>query len=478
MLAAATLALLPWAVVRGHADLRQLVCAVSACLVTGIVVLPVLDEGLTAITLAAAATTVFWASVAAAAPPAWYAVPRVPLVGALLGLAPSTALLAVGGLTNLFTVGAPFTADASVRLQPLTPQVHPLLLPLGVAAAVLAVVLTVPRAGRPWSALAGVAALTGFLTAAQYPLPLGLFVAVLGPFGVVLALPSAVLTLLTLGEIALVAAYLLLRRTGGLASVAALVLPVALGAFVWTGGYVVDWSSSTRSLMTVLVVGLLCLAVPRMELALVAAATVVCSTAVAVPESADPSVALAVHLTLAGALVVASSLLHLELRALAWPGGLLLAAATWVRLYDVGVQAPEPYTLPTAVVLVLVGLQRLTRDPQLDTLPALLPGLTLAVAPTLLWALVDPLSGRAVAVGLTALVLLLGGTVLRWTAPVLVGWLAGAAIVLRELAPYAAQWPQWVLIGTAGTVLVGAGITWEARLRDLRQAAAYLGRLR
>ena len=50
--------------------------------------------------------------------------------------------------------------------------------------------------------------------------------------------------------------------------------------------------------------------------------------------------------------------------------------------------------------------------------------------------------------------------------------------MLRELAPYAEQTPQWVIIGAAGIVLVASGITWEARLRDLRQAAAYLGRLR
>ena len=60
----------------------------------------------------------------------------------------------------------------------------------------------------------------------------------------------------------------------------------------------------------------------------------------------------------------------------------------------------------------------------------------------------------------------------------LVGWLGGAALVLRELAPYAERTPQWVLIGAAGVVLIASGITWEARVRDLRQAAAYLGRLR
>ena len=149
-----------------------------------------------------------------------------------------------------------------------------------------------------------------------------------------------------------------------------------------------------------------------------------------------------------------------------------------MRLYDVGVQAPEAYTLPAAVALVLVGLHRLHRDSDADTITTLLPGLSLATVPTLLWALVDPLSPRAVVIGVVFLVLLVGGSALRWTAPVLVGWLGGAALVLREVAPYAEQTPQWMIIGGAGVVLITSGITWEARVRDLRQAAAYLGRLR
>ena len=50
--------------------------------------------------------------------------------------------------------------------------------------------------------------------------------------------------------------------------------------------------------------------------------------------------------------------------------------------------------------------------------------------------------------------------------------------VLRELAPYAQQTPQWVVIGLAGTVLTVVGVTWERRLRELHQAATYLERLR
>jgi hypothetical protein len=476
--ALAALVLLPWALAPRHDDLRQLVCAAAVSVVTGAAALPVLDEGLTAITLTAAAAAVVWAALAAGAPLRWYAVPRVPLLASLAGLAPASLSLAKDAVDNLFTVAAPFTQDVDVRLVPAPSEASPLLLPMCVAVAILAALLTLPRAALSRYAVVGVAGLTVLLTAAQYPVPLLAFVAVLGPLGVFLALPSAVLTLLVLLEIVLLAAYATVRRTGRVSELAGLVLPVALALALWTGGHVHDVSLESRALATLLVVGLLAVAVPRVEVATTAGLSVLVSSAAGVAAAGDPSATLAVHLTVAGAMVVATSLLHRDHRPLAWPGGLLLAAATWVRLYDVGVHAPEPYTLPTAVVLLLVGLHRLRRDDSAGTVTALLPGLVLAVLPTLLWALVDPLSTRAVVAGGAALALLLGGTAVRWTAPVLVGWLAGGALALRELGPYAAQWPQWVLIGTAGAVLFAAGISWEARLRDLRQAAAYLGRLR
>ena len=305
-----------------------------------------------------------------------------------------------------------------------------------------------------------------------------MFAAGLGPLGILVSAPSAVLTLLVLGEITLLAAYVLARRSGDAAMVAGLVLAASLAAFLWTGGHVLAVPYDHVSLVVLLVLGALALALPRLEIEVVSAAAVVVGTVGGIPAADDPSVSLAVHLTLAGALVTTSALVHRDHRPVAWLGGLLLAAATWVRLYDVGVHAPEAYTLPTALALVAVGVHRLQRDFDADTTTTLLPGLALATVPSLLWALVDPLSTRAVLLGLGCLVLLVGGAALRWSAPVVVGGLVGAALVLRELAPYAAQTPQWVLIGAAGTVLIGTGITWEARLRDLRQAAGYLGRLR
>jgi hypothetical protein len=482
MLVVSALILLPWAMVRGTlsdaGEVRQLVCAASVSGLTWTLAVPVLDESLTTITLAAAAATILWALVSAAAPPRWYAVPRVPLAGSALVLLPAPLGLAATAMVNLFSVAEPFTAAAAVRLDPATPLAHPLLLPLGVAVAVLAAALTLPRTRMlVW---ASGAALTGtvLLTAALYPLPLWVFVAVLGPLGVVVALPSAVLTLLVLAEIVLVAAALLVRRVAPAEPVAAMVLPLAVAAFLWTGGHVLEVSFDVRSLATLATLALLAIAVPRLELEVCAAFAVALSSVAGVDAAADPSVSAAIHLTLAGAAVTTTALVHRDHRQLAWLGGLLLAAATWVRLYDVGVQAPEAYTLPTAVALVLVGVYRLQQDFDADTTTTLLPGLALATVPSLLWALVDPVSLRAALLGAGCLVLLLGGAALRWSAPVLVGGLVGATLVLRELAPYAAQTPQWVLIGAAGTVLIGAGVTWEARLRDLRQAAAYLGRLR
>ena len=136
-----------------------------------------------------------------------------------------------------------------------------------------------------------------------------------------------------------------------------------------------------------LVTGLLAFAWPRVEIELATAVAGVAAASAAIAVAADPTVSLAVQLTVAGVLVCGSALVHPGRRMLGWVGGALLAAATWVRLADVGVTAPEPYTLPSAVALLLVGMHRLWRDPEASTTAALAPGLLLATVPSLLWVL-------------------------------------------------------------------------------------------
>ena len=64
-------------------------------------------------------------------------------------------------------------------------------------------------------------------------------------------------------------------------------------------------------------------------------------------EAADrPASWAAVHLTVLGVVAVALSLLRPDRRPVAALGALLLAAATWLRLADLGVSEPEPYTCP------------------------------------------------------------------------------------------------------------------------------------
>ena len=187
----------------------------------------------------------------------------------------------------------------------------------------------------------------------------------------------------------------------------------------------------------------------------------------------------AVYLTVSGAAVTALSLLRTDRRGLAWLGGALLALASWVRLWDIGVREPEPYTLPTALVLLTLGVLHLRRDPRAGTMTSLGAGLGLALVPSLLWVLEDPTSLRALLLGLGCLGLVVGGVLLRWTAPLLLGALVGALEVVRLAAPYIGDAvPRWVLIGTAGALLILMGVTWERRLQEARRAMGYVRGLR
>jgi hypothetical protein len=499
LLAAAALLLLPVAAVRGEQGVALVCLAAAASLAGATICVPVADEGRTALTVTALAVVVAGIAVGARTSRGWLAVPLLPAGLASLPVLATWLTMLTQGVAHVLEIGDPLTVQADARLAPLDAIAHPaLLVPSALALLGLAWVAFRPALSDTLLVPVGaIVALSAVATLAHHPVPLwSVVVAVLAiagaaatrdlAFGVLLVgaalvagLPSASLTVLTTGMLVVACAGALRLSAAATArSGAALVLPTAVAGLLWSACHGAGVDVAQRGIPVALAVGVLAIAVHRWEVEATAAATAFVSSAVAVAAATNQSASCALHLTLLGALVSGAALLHRDRRWAGWIGGYLLATATWVRLADIGVETPEAYTLPSALVLLVIGLDRLHRDPSTATGTALNPGLLLATTPSLLWSLTDPISVRAVLLGAACLVLVLAGSRLRWNSPLVIGASVGGLLVLREAAPYAAEAPQWVMIGLAGALLTVVGVTWERRLVELRQAAAYLDRLR
>ncbi|MEU9106435.1 hypothetical protein AB0D54_19200 [Streptomyces xanthophaeus] len=206
------------------------------------------------------------------------------------------------------------------------------------------------------------------------------------------------------------------------------------------------------------------------------------SGGVAVLLSAAGGRAGAVSLVLALAGVVcAGAAVRADRRPLGWAAGALFALATWVRLAEAGVAAPEAYTLPVTVPALVVGLLRRRRDPRCSSWTAYGPGLAATLLPSLLAAWGDQHWLRPLLLGAAALAVTLAGAHRRLQAPLLLGGAVLAAVALHELAPYVVQvvgaLPRWLPPALAGLLLLAVGATYEKRLRDARRLRDALGRL-
>jgi hypothetical protein len=206
-------------------------------------------------------------------------------------------------------------------------------------------------------------------------------------------------------------------------------------------------------------------------------AMVVQTVGVALAVSYDIDLQTPIALTVAGASLACVALVSEDRRPASAAGGLLLAAATWVRLAAVGVTVVEAYTLPSATVLVVLGTIRMLRVPGVSSITSLSPGLLLAMVPSLLVAVPEPTSVRALLLGVGAVVTVLAGAILRWVCPLLVGGVVLVVLALVNLAPYADAIPRWVLFALLCAVLTFLGVTWEKRLRDARTLLAAAERL-
>jgi hypothetical protein len=161
-----------------------------------------------------------------------------------------------------------------------------------------------------------------------------------------------------------------------------------------------------------------------------------------------------------------------------WVGSGLLGVAYVLRLAASNVDVVEAYTLPFAAFLLIVGLWAMSKEPDVGSVRALLPGVALALLPSLPQALDEPTGLRALLLGAAAAIALAVGTWRRWQVPFVAGAIVLALLTVANLGPVALAVPRWTLLAAAGVVFGGAGITWEDRVRDGRAAIRYVGSMR
>ncbi|WP_188113262.1 SCO7613 C-terminal domain-containing membrane protein [Nocardioides humilatus] len=509
LLASAALGLAPGLITKKR-DLTVGGASIGALLVTTALVMPGLDEPAGTSGAVVLAATAAWVAAFRLLPATIRAAALAPAaIGSLVLL----ALDAVTTTVGLFRIGD-LGSDRSfqVVLQHPDPVTEPLLA-VPSALVPLALMALLAARGGPvgrgwWQAGVVVGGVAAAVTLASYDVALVLVVGtlcvvavaglllglrdqggrqtalgttalVLSGFAVALALPSTSVVVVAAGTVvALALLSHLVGRTAELRAIGAIALSPGLAALVWSAGLTLDVDPTWLGAPLLLLLGVVAIARPRLEVEIPAALVALVAVPPAIYPATDAAGSLALHLVLLGALLSASALIHESRRGLVWAAVSAFTLASWVWFGDQDVTAPEPYVLPIAVALTVIGLLHLRRHPDSGTEVALLPGLLLGTVPSLIWVLGDPLSIRALALGAACLVLTILGATLRWSAPLMVGSVVGAIVVLREIGPYASDVPQWVWIGLAGALLTTIGITWERRLLEIRNAVGLLGRLR
>lgn len=505
LLVTAAAMLVPGLVVR-HQQLALAGASCAAMVVTVVLTLPSVDTDASTFGLVALGVTTAWVSGLAVLPRIARPVAIAPSAAGsviLAGLAVVTVAVAVARWADDVR---PFTRSLDVVIGGPDPVTEPLLLVPSLLVPLAFVALVATDRSRAallaWARVAGVVAGLGVAaTLTSYDVQLAAPVAVLVLVAIgsaalratgfsavavlvagaaaLAAVPSAPLAAVVAGTGAALALTLAtLVRTpdstvaGRLA--AAPLLGLAVAALVQAAGGGAAWVA----VPVLLAVGVLAVALPRPEVEVTAGVVALVALPGSLAVATDPGGLAALWLAVAGFVACASALVNESRRTAVWGGAALLLLASWVRLADLEVREPEAYTLPLAAALLALGGWRMQRSPAVGTAEALLPGLLLGTIPSLLWVLGDPVSLRALVLGGACLALTIAGAALRWSAPLLVGATVGAAIVVRELGPYAGDFPKWVWIGLAGALLTVVGITWERRLLEVRKAVGFLGRLR
>jgi hypothetical protein len=156
--------------------------------------------------------------------------------------------------------------------------------------------------------------------------------------------------------------------------------------------------------------------------------------------------------------------------------GAAALGATWAWLVAAEVTVVEAYTVPTAALALAVGgfSWKVGRARSWLNLG---PAVVLALLPTLALAIARNDDGRAIAVGIAALSVLLVGAWQQLQAPIVLGAIALLALGIDKLGPQAVRLPRWMMLAIAGALLLWVGTTFERRRDAVQRAARHLADL-
>ncbi|TDN91116.1 hypothetical protein [Microbacterium sp. BK668] len=190
---------------------------------------------------------------------------------------------------------------------------------------------------------------------------------------------------------------------------------------------------------------------------------------------------------LAMSVLSAAAVVGLLLRArLGWSPAIaaMVSAAGFglVAIFAFGVTPVELVTAPPAAAGLAYGAWSLRRHSGARSWPLLGPWIVLLTVPSLLHDAGGSELWRVVALGVTALGLVVAGAVLRLQAPLVLG----SAVLLIHAAAQLWPWisavyiavPWWLWLGIGGAVLIFLAATYERRVRQMRAAFVSVASLR
>lgn len=150
----------------------------------------------------------------------------------------------------------------------------------------------------------------------------------------------------------------------------------------------------------------------------------------------------------------------------------------WLMLAALEVDLLECFTAPPAAILFLIGLWRLERRPEAGSWSTLALPILGGIGPSLLLALNEGDELRRVGVGAAAIAVIIAGLVRRWQAPLVLGSIVLAVMVVNELLLLRGSIPVWIPPAIGGAILITVGATFERRRRDLRRIRESLKSMR